>query len=87
MVARKRAPRGRDPNVIVIDTRFLPKNRDGKKTLTPLMDEMKHRAALLPVPIDDYEEPLPPASPLDTYFLGVAQKHGIDPFEDEGYEP
>lgn len=54
------------------------------QSLTPLMDELQERGRLFPDGRD--EAPLPAASPLDDYFMGVAAKHGID-FTDPGDEP
>ncbi len=50
---------------------------------TPLIDELERRSRQF---FAD-GSPLPAPSEMDRLFLGIAEKHHADPFEDEGEEP
>lgn len=61
-------------------------NGEPYSSLTPLMDKIDETKRLFLPSEDDLEElRRTPASPLDSYFLGVADKHGIDLMDDGDY--
>lgn len=61
-------------------------NGEPYNSLTPFMDKVEETKRLFLPSEDDLEElRRTPASPLDSYFLGVADKHGIDLMDDGDY--
>lgn len=55
-------------------------------SLTPLLDKLDETKRLFLPSEEDLEElKRTPASPLDSYFLGVADKHGIDLMDSGDY--
>lgn len=52
------------------------------RSLTPLIDELKERSHELGGGFFN-ENPLPAPTQLDAYFMGVADKHGIDMFDSD----
>lgn len=56
-------------------------------SLTPFMDKLDETNRLfLPSEKDIRELERTPCSPLDSYFLGVADKHGLDLSDDGDYD-
>jgi len=61
-------------------------NGEPYTSLTPLMNKLDETKLLfLPSEEDLDELNRTPSSPLDSYFLGVADKHGIDMMDSEDY--
>lgn len=61
-------------------------NNELHSSMTPFMDKLEETKRLfLPSEKDLQDLERTPCSPLDSYFLGVADKHGLDLMDDGDY--